>query len=176
MINHLFLLAKHTPTLIYMPTFGKICIAADNPCKISVICITLTMHPLMTWDVEPIHTYNSPLALLRFVGYRTQCIWFRLMAHRYGELFASVIWKLQPILNLLQIYWKSRQETCRSMKLRELSACGRFVSHTKATERKCRMTAHGPSSTSQLRRPLMLRCHCLPPGSLDVLGAFGSLS
>ena len=38
------------------------------------------------------------------------------------------------------------------------------------------MTAHGPSSTSQLRRPRMLRCHCLPPGSLHVLGAFGSLS
>ena len=43
-----------------------------------------------------------------------------------------------------------KQETCRSIKLRELSACGRFVSHTKATERNCRMTAHGPSSTSQL--------------------------
>ena len=69
-----------------------------------------------------------------------------------------------------------KQETCRSIKLRELSACGRFVSHTKATEHKCRMTAHGPSSTSQLRRPQMLRCHCLPPGSLHVLGAFGSLS
>ena len=69
-----------------------------------------------------------------------------------------------------------QQETCRSIKLRELSACGRFVSHTKATEHKCRMTAHGPSSTSQLRRPRMLRCHCLPPGSLHVLGAFGSLS
>ena len=26
------------------------------------------------------------------------------------------------------------------------------------------------------RRPRMLRCHCLPPGSLHVLGAFGSLS
>ena len=59
---------------------------------------------MMIWDVEPFHRYNSPLALLRFVGYRTQCIWFRLMAHRYGELFASVIWKLQLILNLLQIY------------------------------------------------------------------------
>ena len=70
--------------------------------------------------------------------------------------------------------WK--QETCRSIKLRELSACGRFVSHTKATEHKCRMTAHGPSSTSQLRRPRMLRCPCLPPRSLHVLGAFGSLS
>ena len=69
-----------------------------------------------------------------------------------------------------------QQETCRSIKLRELSACGRFVSHTKATEHKCRMTAHGPSSTSQLRRPRMLRCHCLPPRSLHVLGAFGSLS
>ena len=29
----------------------------------------------------------------------------------------------------------NKQETCRSIKLRELSACGRFVSHTKATER-----------------------------------------
>ena len=72
--------------------------------------------------------------------------------------------------------WIIKQETCRSIKLRELSACGRFVSHTKATEHKCRMTAHGPSSTSQLRRPRMLRCHCLPAGSLHVLGAFGSLS
>ena len=70
----------------------------------------------------------------------------------------------------------NKQETCQSIKLRELSACGRFVSHTKATEHKFRMTAHGPSSTSQLRRPRMLRCHCLPPRSLHVLGAFGSLS
>ena len=69
-----------------------------------------------------------------------------------------------------------KQETCRSIMLRELSACGRFVSHTKATEHRCRMTPHGQSSTSQLRRPRMLRCHCLPPGSLHVLGAFGSLS
>ena len=28
----------------------------------------------------------------------------------------------------------------------------------------------------QLRQPRMLCCHCLPPGSLHVLGAFGSLS
>ena len=75
-----------------------------------------------------------------------------------------------------QKYWEIKQETCRSIKLRELSACGRFVSHPKATEHKCRMTAHGPSSTSQLRRTRMLRCHCLPPRSLHVLGAFGSLS
>ena len=47
----------------------------------------------------------------------------------------------------------NKQETCRSIKLRELSACGRFVSHTKATERNCRMTAHGPSSTSLLHQP-----------------------
>ena len=46
-----------------------------------------------------------------------------------------------------------KQETCRSIKLRELSACGRFVSHTKATERNCPMTAHGPSSTSLLHQP-----------------------
>ena len=48
---------------------------------------------------------------------------------------------------------ESQQETCRSIKLRELSACGRFVSHTKATEHNCRMTAHGPSSTSLLHQP-----------------------
>ena len=76
----------------------------------------------------------------------------------------------------IELIIKKKQETCRSIKLRELSACGRFISHTKATERKCRMTAHGPSCTSQLRRPRMLRCHCWPPGSLHVLGAFGSLS
>ena len=29
---------------------------------------------------------------------------------------------------------------------------------------------------SQLRPPRMLCCHCLPPGSLHILGAFGSLS
>ena len=78
--------------------------------------------------------------------------------------------------NIGELQMKLQQETCRSIKLRELSACGRFVSHTKATEHKCRMTAHGPSSTSQLRRPRMLRCHCLPPRSLHVLGALGSLS
>ena len=30
--------------------------------------------------------------------------------------------------------------------------------------------------SQQLRQPLMLCCHCLLPGSLHVLGAFGSLS
>ena len=94
----------------------------------------------------------------------------------------SILWKSQKLekwslsAHRLQSECYLKQETCRSIKLRELSACGRFVSHTKATEHKCRMTAHGPSSTSQLRRPRMLRCHCLPPGSLHVLGAFGSLS
>ena len=32
------------------------------------------------------------------------------------------------------------------------------------------------ASDTQLRQPRMPCCHCLPPGSLHVLGAFGSLS
>ena len=101
---------------------------------------------------------------------------YRFRSAHYHVIIQQQIEAQQNVVFMVNNKANNKQETCRSIKLRELSACGRFVSHTKATEHKCRMTAHGPSSTSQLRRPRMLRCHCLPPRSLHVLGAFGSLS
>ena len=86
---------------------------------------------------------------------------------RYNQLDLFIYVTLMSLLILIRIIYVFgsssviivliilglKQKTCRSIKLRELSACGRFVSHTKATERNCRMTAHGPSSTSLLHQP-----------------------
>ena len=41
---------------------------------------------------------------------------------------------------------------------------------------KTKIVIPGANVNIQLHQPHMLCCHCLPPGSLHVLGAFGSLS